>query len=294
MVELMSDGQRCPSCGHVNEEHATACSLCNFPLHPETSAQAATPPPAAPQPEQPAPPAAPPAPKEVHHEAAEPAVRGFDPNIRRLRPIRPRRPRGPQQQLQTQLWVVLGATAVLLVLFTAFQGFKKSNVPAPVEGAQGEQQHIADMARAELAKDSTNVNARIALANILYDTGNWSEAIVHYKSAQRTDPDRVETIVDLGVCYYNLSQADEASALFRRALELNPNHPIALFNLGIVTEGQDKLEEALKFYNRALKANPPESMRPPLDAAIQRVMTRLGRPAPAAGGPAGGSSGMPR
>jgi len=271
----MSDDVRCPSCGHMNESHATACARCNFPLHPAEPSAPTPPPPPKPA-ERPAP--------APHAEAEEPAVRGFDPNIRRVRPIRPRPPRGPQQGLQMQLWVVLGSMAVLLILFTAFNGFKQSNPPPPVAGAQEEQQHVADMARSELAKDSTNVNARIALANILYDTGNWSEAIIHYRSAMRTDPDRIETIVDLGVCYYNLSKPDEAMELFQRALALDSKHPIALFNLGIVTEGQNKLEESLRYYNRALAANPPEGMAPALQAAVQRVSGKLGRPAPAGGG----------
>lgn len=261
----------------MNETQATECVRCNFPLHPESTPAAAEP--AAP--EASAPPVAPP---------SEPAPRGFDPNIRRSRPIRPRPPKGPQQQFQMQLWSVLGGMALMLVLFTAYQGFKQNNTkaPAPVEGAQQEQQHIADMARAELAKDSTNVNARIALANILYDTGNWPEAIIHYKSAQRTDPDRIETIVDMGVCYFNLSAPEEASALFQRALELDPNHAITLFNLGIVTESQNKLSEALSYYQRAMKANPPGPMSEQLQQASQRVMAKLSGPAAPSGGSTGG------
>lgn len=274
----MSNEQRCPSCGHPNAAGASECTQCNFPLHPELGE--VTPAPAAPKAEpKPAPAAAP----DPDEEA--PAVRGFDPNIRRVRPIRPRPPRGPQPHLQTQLWVILGGAAVLVILFTAFQGFRQSNPgQAPVAGALQEQQHIADMARAELAKDSTNINARIALANVLYDTGNWPEAIIHYRSARRTDPDRIETIVDLGVCYYNLSQADEAYELFQSALKLDPRHPIALFNLGIVTEGQNKLDEALRFYQRAAQANPPEGMAQPLQQATERVMAKLSGPAGSTGG----------
>jgi cytochrome c-type biogenesis protein CcmH/NrfG len=268
----MSKDSRCPSCGHMNETQATECVQCNFPLHPELGA--VTPPPAAPaEPVAPAEPAAPAA-------SAGPAPRAFDPSIRRVRPIRPRPPKAPQQQLQVQLWSVLGGMAIMLVLFTAYQGFKQNNTkPAVVEGAQQDQQHVADMARAELAKDSTNVNARIALANLLYDTGNWSEAIVHYKSALRTDPQRIETIVDLGVCYYNLSASDEAYALFQSALKLDPNHAITLFNLGIVTEGQNKLAEAQSYYERAQAANPPEGMREQLVQAVQRVKARRQGPA---------------
>jgi hypothetical protein len=281
----------------MNETLATECVRCNFPLHPAPATAAPPPPePVAPAPVAPAPVApAPVAPAPVAPEAAaqppapgEPAARGFDPNIRRVRPIRPRPPRGPQQQMQMQLWLILGGVAVLLVLFTAWQGFRKNNVPAPaVEGAQAAQQQMADLARAELAKDSTNVNARIHLANVLYDTGNWSEAIVHYKSAMRSDPGRIETLVDLGVCYYNLAQPDEAIRLFEMALKLNSNHPVALFNLGIVAEGQNRLEAALKYYQRAMQAGPPEGMGEPLQAATQRVSAKLGGTAPPGGGATG-------
>lgn len=261
----MSNDLRCPSCGHMNRHDAESCTQCNFPLE-----HAAEPPPAPAEPQH-AEPAKP----------AEPAGRPFDPGIRRVRPVRPRAPRGPQQQLQTQLWVILGGLALAVVLYSAFQGFKQSNPQAPpVEGARQEQQHIIDMARAELVKDSTNVNARIALANVLYDTGNWSEAIVHYKSALRTDPDRIETLVDLGVCYFNLSQSDTATELFQRALKINPTHPIALFNMGIVTEGQNRLEEALGYYEKSLTGNPPQGMDQAVEAAKQRINAKLGRPAP--------------
>lgn len=266
----MSVDPRCPSCGHVNDAQATDCAQCGFPL--AEAAPVAPAPPAAPAPtpaaEQ-APESAPAAPV-----ASEPPARPFDPSIRRARPVRPRPPRPAQQGLQVQLWIALGGAALVLLLFTAFQGFRKNNQPAPVAGAAQDQQHIVDMARAELAKDSTNVNARILLANMLYDTGNWSEAIVHYKSALRTDPGRIETIVDMGVCYFNLSQADEAIALFRRALELDPKHTITLFNLGIVSEQQNRPAEALDYYRRARATAAEPERQQALDEAIQRVQAK--------------------
>ena len=266
----MSLDPRCPSCGHVNDASATECAQCGFPL---AEAAPSAPAPVAEKAPEPAP-AAP--------AAAEPPARPFDPNIRRVRPSRPRPPRPGQQALQMQLWIGLGGAALLLVLFTAFQGFKKNNQPAPVEGAAQDQQHIVDMARAELAKDSTNVNARILLANMLYDTGNWSEAIVHYKSALRTDPDRIETIVDMGVCYFNLSRADEAIELFQRALKLDPRHTITLFNLGIVSEQQNRPAEALDYYRRARATAAEPERQQALDEAIQRVQAKSR--GPAAGG----------
>jgi tetratricopeptide (TPR) repeat protein len=247
----------------------STCSQCNFPL------------------------------QDVAPAPIEPAPVGSTPeampeiDIRRMRPIRPRRPADPQQQQQVQLVVVLGGLAVVLaILSVAWQGFQKNNAPAPVavEGANPQQLADINLARNQIKADSTNINAQIALANVLYDTANWPEAIIHYKSALRLDPTRVTTVVDLGVCYYNLSDIATAETLFTRALTLDPRQPIALYNLGIVAENRGELDRALKFYHGAMQANPPQGMGEGLDAAIQRVMDRLGKKAPATGGQ---GSGMP-
>jgi tetratricopeptide (TPR) repeat protein len=194
--------------------------------------------------------------------------------------MRPRRPRpATLEPVQMQLWLVTGVAVVLGILYFAAQGFWKSNLK-PVEGAKPEQQQQADLARAAIEKDSTNLAARIALANVLYDTGNWSEAIVHYKSAARLDPQRPTTLVDLGVCYYNLSQFAAAESLFQHALLLDPAQPVALFNLGIVAETQQHYPQALDFYHRALQANPPEAMKQPLTEHLAAVMEKTGKTAP--------------
>jgi cytochrome c-type biogenesis protein CcmH/NrfG len=269
----MSTESLCPSCGRPNPSEAARCGNCNFPLREGPA------PPRAERASEPAP--APPG-------ATKPA---FDPSIPRLRPIRPRRPAGPDQLLKTQLYIGLGVLAVVLVLWTAFQGFKKNNPAPAVEGAREDQQQAANMARAELARDSSNVNAQVALANVLYDTANWSEAIVHYRSAQRLDPTRVTTIVDMGVCYYNLGDAATAEGLFKRALELDPSQPVALFNLGIVAESRNDFEGALKFYHAAVRSNPPAGMSDALNESLKRVQGKLGKtPPPLAPSPGGTSA----
>jgi tetratricopeptide (TPR) repeat protein len=184
------------------------------------------------------------------------------------------------QPVQVQIWLFTGAAVVLGILYFAAQGFMRSNVPA-VAGARPEQQQRADLARRLLAQDSTNVAARIELANVLYDTGNWSEAIIHYRSAERMDPQRATTVVDLGVCYYNLGQFAPAESLFQHALTLDSKQVFALFNLGIVAESAERWQEALDYYHRAMRANPPEAMKPVLEQHLQAVMARTGTQAPA-------------
>ena len=183
-----------------------------------------------------------------------------------------------------QLWLVAGVAIVLGIIYFAAQGFWKTNANLkPVEGAKPEQAQAAELARRTLERDSTNLAARLELANVLFDTGNWSEAIIHYKSAERLDPQRATTTVDMGVCYFNLSQFAAAESLFKHALTLDPQQPVALFNLGIVSEGQSRFPEALDYYHRAMQANPPEGMKQPLLDHLKAVMDKTGKTPPPIG-----------
>ena len=244
----MSEIIRCPDCGHPNPPGSTSCSACGFPLV-EIRARGRSDP--------------------------EPAA---TPTLQSVRPIRPRRPR-PQSNVALSLWLGMGVFLALVLVFIAVQANLERNNP-PVEGSSPGQQEQANALRAILEKDSTDVRAQVGLADILFDTGNWSEAIVHYRAALRRDSSRVEPLVDLGVCYYNLSAPDEAERLFRLALARDPHQPFALFNLGIVYERRDQPEEALKYFHRSLESAPPENMKQALLEAMQRVVKQTGKTAP--------------
>ena len=256
----MPDTLRCPDCGHENPAGAAACEACNFPL----SAQPPTEPPIS---------AAEPAPAPGPGIGEPPVAPPL-----RMRPVRPRRPR-PQSNVALQLWLGVGAFCALLLVFIAVQANMERN-NAPVEGSNQDQQKQSDLFRAALARDSTDLEARIGLADILFDTGNWSEAIVHYRAAVRRDSTRVGALVDLGVCYYNLGEPDQAERLFRAALARDPHHPFALFNLGIIYERRGELEQALQYFHRALQSAPPENMKPAILEAMQRVQKQTGKVAP--------------
>ena len=256
----MPDTKRCPDCGHENPPGAESCEACNFPLS--------------------GPPAAPAAPS-----GGETAARTSEPPAipRMVRPIRPRRPR-PASNQATTLWLTFGSILAVIVLFIGL----KANVERasqPVEGSNPEQQKQADELRAAIEKDSTNVDARVALADILYNTANWSEAIVHYRSAVHHDSTRTPAIVDLGVCYYNLGDPVEAERYFLLGLARDPHHPIALFNLGIVSEHRGNYDAALDYFHRALQSAPPGELTGPIAEAMQRVMKQQGKEAPPLPGP---------
>src|SRR5256885_1046461 len=165
----MSETVSCPDCGTDNPAGSTSCSACNFPLAAE----------AAPAP----------GPAAAGPAASEPLV------IRRMRPIRMRRPQ-PVDRTSLWLWLLFATFCAGVVIVVAIQGYTRNNAPAAVEGSTPGQQKIADQLRAALERDSTSVEAHIELANLLYDTANWPEAIVHYRAAIRRDSTRVTAMVD--------------------------------------------------------------------------------------------------
>jgi cytochrome c-type biogenesis protein CcmH/NrfG len=244
---------RCPDCGHENPPGAESCEACNFPLTGPPAARA-------------------PAPAPATESAGSPVV------VRPMRPIRPRRPAPPSNQATT-LWITFGSLCAIIVIFIAL----KANVERasqPVQGSSPEEQGHADELRATLDKDSTNVDARIALADILYNTANWSDASVQYRSAVAHDSTRTGALVDLGVCYYNLGDPDQAERCFLLGLAREPAHPIALFNLGIVNEHRGDYAKALDYFHRALQSHPPGDLTGPITEAMQRVMKEQGTKAP--------------
>lgn len=239
----MSETVRCPDCGHENPAGSTSCEACNFPLVPEAIV-----------------------PPDSGSESPEPYV-----------PIprpRPRRPARPQPQALS-IWLMFAVVvAVVMIFFAVKPNIDRAN--QPVEGSSEEQQKHADEMRAALARDSTDIEAHIGLANVLYDTGNWSEAIVHYRAAVNRDSTRAPVLVDLGVSYFNLGDTPHAQRMFELALKRDPHQPVALFNLGIVAEHRKDYRAALQFYHRALQSSPPENMNQPLVEAMARVQKETG------------------
>jgi len=253
----MPDTIRCPDCGHENPAGSTSCEHCNFPF--QGPAPASTP--------------------------------GSEPPIVIQRPIRRQRPRpGPAvNPTSMSLWLFFGVVMAAALLWTAFTSFRKNNAP-PVEGANVAQQREADSLRSVLERDSTNVGANVEYGNLLYDTGNWPEAVVHYGRALERDSSLTNVMVDLGVCYFNMSRPDRAAELFQLALRREPDKPQALYGMGMVRETAGDVDGALGFYHRAMELAPSQEMKDAVLKQMQQLIQKSGRKAPPL---APGTGGMP-
>ncbi len=250
----MNQTIRCPDCGFENPAGAESCAQCNHPLG-EARVPAGGP-------------------------GAGPrgASAGMPPIRRHL--IRSRRPRTRDAQQAAQLWLIFGTIGVLAVLWVAIQSTRERSTPQ-VDGSNADQQKLAAQLFTALARDSNDIEAHHRLADLMYDTGNWPDAIVHYRAVIRRDSSRVNALVDLGVCYYNLNDVDQAEKLFQLGLVREPQQPVALFNLGIVHESRGDTDQALQFYHRAMQSKLlQESMRKPLMDRMEALFRKSGRQAP--------------
>jgi tetratricopeptide (TPR) repeat protein len=255
----MSDAVRCPDCGHENPAGSASCSHCNFPLQE-------------------------PAPGSAQPGATEPEF-----VIRR--PARRPRPRPVANPNALFLWMFLGVVAAAFLVWQAVDGSRRNNA-APVQGASAGQQQLIDSLRTVIQRDSTNMDATIEYANLLYDTANWAEAAKYYARAIARDSTRVMAIVDMGVCWYNQGEMARAEGLFQLALVREPGQPVALFNLGVVNERAGENEMALKYFHRSLESGLTEEMKQQIVQHMQQILAKTGQKAPPLGQD-GKPSGMP-
>jgi tetratricopeptide (TPR) repeat protein len=185
------------------------------------------------------------------------------------------------EPVATRLYLVFGVIVAATLLYIALsENLKRGSQQVQVEGASEQQLKRAQELRDLLARDSTNVEARTQLGNVLYDTGNWKDAIPQYVFVLGRDSTRVPVLVDIGVCYFNLSQPDVAESYFKKALVLDPHQSVAHFNMGIVRESRRDFAGAMSAYHLALEASPSDELRQAVLAAMQRIQQQTGKAAP--------------
>ena len=90
-----------------------------------------------------------------------------------------------------------------------------------------------------------------------YENGGSIEAAeLAYRRACASDPDHINSRINLGRLRHAADALDEAEVLYRDALRIDAQHPIALFNLGVVLEDVGKDEPAIECYLQSIAADP--------------------------------------
>jgi cytochrome c-type biogenesis protein CcmH/NrfG len=85
-----------------------------------------------------------------------------------------------------------------------------------------------------LAKDPTNYEHLVRLANLHYDLNNYARAAESYEKARTIKDDSPDVLTDLGVCYRETGRGQKALELFDRAADLQPQHWRSRYNAAVV------------------------------------------------------------
>jgi cytochrome c-type biogenesis protein CcmH/NrfG len=115
-----------------------------------------------------------------------------------------------------------------------------------------------------LAKDPKNLKAVTDLANRLYDSGRYAEAIPYYQQAHQLDPKNANISTDLGTALYYAGRPDDALVQLEQSLKADPSHAQTLFNIGIIKrDGKKDGKGAVEAWQRLLETVPnyPEAAR---------------------------------
>ncbi len=85
----------------------------------------------------------------------------------------------------------------------------------------------------------------------LYQKGDVSGAIQELKTALKLDPQNVNVLNSLGVCYGVEGELEKALNVFREVTRLDPREVMALYNAGYVHSMLKQTEDALQWYQKA-------------------------------------------
>ncbi|MDD5543077.1 MAG: tetratricopeptide repeat protein [Acidobacteriia bacterium] len=125
--------------------------------------------------------------------------------------------------------------------------------------------------KADAEKDPGNIEKTARLANFLYDSKRYTEAIDWYQKALQLDPKNADIETDLGTAYYYTNDPDSALLHFNNALRNDPRHIQTLHNKFIVLLEGKKDTAAARATMKQLETIAPN------DASLKELRDMLDR-----------------
>jgi tetratricopeptide (TPR) repeat protein len=147
----------------------------------------------------------------------------------------------------------------------AQQGMPEGHPPIDATAAAGggEVQRLAAQAKEiedMLARTPNDARLMVALGNLYFDGGRWTEARLWYERAMEIEGSDPNVITDLAVVYRNLQQPERSIELLDSALEVAPEHWQAVYNKVVVLHfdlhRHDEAVQALRRLQQIKQSNP--------------------------------------
>jgi tetratricopeptide (TPR) repeat protein len=101
-----------------------------------------------------------------------------------------------------------------------------------------------------------DVNKLLKEADLFFDQGNESQAIVLYDKVLAIEPKNVHALIKKGASLSYLGRYNEAMPLLEKSLEIDLQNIDALYYKGVTLDFQGKYDEAITWYDKVIKIDP--------------------------------------
>lgn len=116
----------------------------------------------------------------------------------------------------------------------------------------------AEESRTALAFDPTLLESRRARGYILWNTGNFNEAIQEYNAAIAINDKISDLHLALGYNYYLLNEYDQAVQSYLQAYALNPTDPTPPYEISRTYATVGDFSQSVQYADQAVKTNPED------------------------------------
>ena len=114
----------------------------------------------------------------------------------------------------------------------------------------------ADESQMAMTIDPTLLESRRARGYVLWNTGNWQEAVTEYKAALAINDKIADLHMALGYNYHSLGEYDQAVQSFLQAYALNPTDPMAPFEISRTYSTVGDFTQSVQYADQAVKTEP--------------------------------------
>jgi tetratricopeptide (TPR) repeat protein len=108
----------------------------------------------------------------------------------------------------------------------------------------------------QLLKNPNDLEHLIQLGNLLYDSGDFNNAIEPYGKTLAITPANNNVRNDYAVCFFNTGNPERAIKELNTILASEKNNITALFNMGIIHSNIGKMELAKSYYSKVIELQP--------------------------------------
>jgi len=112
---------------------------------------------------------------------------------------------------------------------------------------------LEDYYSGRIREDEEDLAAHINLGNLLFDQGEFLEAVEHYRTALQLEPENTNVLTDTGIALMELGHYREAVVTLRRAVGLAPSDSLINYNLGVAYALGGNGQEAIRSLDRAVR-----------------------------------------